>query len=68
MIRRETQSWLWPLFTFTYMTTLAYVAALVTYQIGRPAWCVNRVGRLSNRLGERIDEHHLARRRWPPAS
>ena len=35
VIRRETGSWLWPLFTFTYMTTLAYVAALLTYQIGR---------------------------------
>jgi ferrous iron transport protein B len=35
VIRRETNSWLWPLFTFTYMTTLAYVAALLTYQIGR---------------------------------
>ncbi|HTU26342.1 MAG TPA: nucleoside recognition domain-containing protein, partial [Pirellulales bacterium] len=35
VIRRETGSWLWPLFTFTYMTTLAYLAALLTYQIGR---------------------------------
>ena len=35
VIRRETQSWLWPLFTFGYMTTLAYLAALATYQIGR---------------------------------
>ena len=34
VIRRETNSWLWPLFTFTYMTTLAYVGALVTYQVG----------------------------------
>lgn len=34
VIRRETNSWLWPLFTFTYMTALAYVAALATYQIG----------------------------------
>ena len=31
-IRRETRSWRWPLLTFTYMTVLAYVAALVTYQ------------------------------------
>ena len=34
VIRRETNSWLWPAFTFTYMTALAYVAALVTYQVG----------------------------------
>jgi len=31
-IKRETNSWRWPVFTFTYMTTLAYLAALVTYQ------------------------------------
>jgi ferrous iron transport protein B len=35
VIRRETNSWRWPLFTFTYMTVLAYVAALVTFQVGR---------------------------------
>jgi ferrous iron transport protein B len=34
VIRRETGSWWWPVFTFAYMTTLAYVAALVTYQVG----------------------------------
>jgi ferrous iron transport protein B len=34
VIRRETNSWRWPAFTFVYMTTLAYVGALVTYQIG----------------------------------
>lgn len=34
VIRRETNSWGWPLFTFAYMTTLAYVGALVTYQAG----------------------------------
>lgn len=34
VIRRETNSWRWPIFTFTYMTVLAYVAALLTYQIG----------------------------------
>lgn len=33
VIRRETNSWRWPLFTFTYMTVLAYVAALATFQI-----------------------------------
>jgi ferrous iron transport protein B len=34
VIRRETNSWRWPVFTFAYMTTLAYVGALLTYQIG----------------------------------
>ncbi|HEY3391385.1 MAG TPA: ferrous iron transport protein B [Lacipirellulaceae bacterium] len=33
VIRRETNSWRWPAFTFGYMTTLAYVAALITYQV-----------------------------------
>ncbi len=33
VIRRETNSWRWPAFTFAYMTGLAYVAALVTYQV-----------------------------------
>jgi ferrous iron transport protein B len=35
MIRRETNSWAWPAFTFAYMTGLAYVAALVVYQGGK---------------------------------
>ncbi|MBX7075238.1 MAG: ferrous iron transport protein B [Pirellulales bacterium] len=34
VIRRETNSWFWPTFTFVYMTSLAYLAALVTYQVG----------------------------------
>ncbi|HVV99241.1 MAG TPA: ferrous iron transport protein B, partial [Planctomycetaceae bacterium] len=34
-IRRETNSWVWPTFTFGYMTVLAYVAALVVYQVGQ---------------------------------
>jgi ferrous iron transport protein B len=34
VIRRETNSWRWPAFTFVYMTSLAYVGALVTYQVG----------------------------------
>ena len=34
VIRRETNSWRWPLFAFSYMTILAYVGALVTYQVG----------------------------------
>ncbi len=33
-IRRETGSWGWALFTFVYMTGLAYAAAFLTYQIG----------------------------------
>ena len=33
VIRRETNSWGWPLFSFVYMTVLAYVGALVTYQV-----------------------------------
>jgi ferrous iron transport protein B len=34
VIRRETNSWRWPVFTFVYMTILAYVGALLTYQMG----------------------------------
>ncbi|HEY1600308.1 MAG TPA: ferrous iron transport protein B [Pirellulales bacterium] len=34
IIKRETDSWRWPAFTFGYMTALAYVGALVTYQVG----------------------------------
>lgn len=34
IIRRETGTWLWPLFTFVYMTVLAYLGAFATYQIG----------------------------------
>jgi len=32
VIKRETQSWRWPIFTFAYMTILAYAAAFLTYQ------------------------------------
>jgi ferrous iron transport protein B len=35
VIKRETNSWLWPAFTFVYMTVLAYLGALVTFQVGR---------------------------------
>jgi ferrous iron transport protein B len=35
VIRRETNSWRWPIFTFVYMTGLAYLGALLTYQVGR---------------------------------
>jgi ferrous iron transport protein B len=34
VIRRETNSWRWPVITFVYMTALAYVGALATYQAG----------------------------------
>jgi ferrous iron transport protein B len=34
IIRRETNSWRWPAFTLVYMTVLAYVGALITYQAG----------------------------------
>lgn len=34
VIRRETNSWRWPCFTFVYMTVLAYIGAFLTYQIG----------------------------------
>lgn len=33
VIKRETGSWGWAAFTFVYMTGLAYVAALITYQV-----------------------------------
>lgn len=36
--RRETGSWLWTGAMFTYMTTLAYIAAMLTYQIGIRIW------------------------------
>jgi ferrous iron transport protein B len=34
VIRRETNSWRWPVFAFSYMTLLAYIAAWMTYQVG----------------------------------
>ncbi len=34
IIRRETNSWRWPIVTFVYMTGLAYFAAFVVYQVG----------------------------------
>ena len=33
-IRRETHSWFWPVFTFSYMTVLAWLVAVAIYQIG----------------------------------
>ncbi len=35
VVRRETNSWSWPLFMTAYMTALAYIAALITYQGGK---------------------------------
>jgi ferrous iron transport protein B len=35
IIKRETASWRWPIFTFVYMTLLAYLGAMLTFQIGR---------------------------------
>jgi ferrous iron transport protein B len=34
VIRRETNSWRWPLFAWTYMTLLGYGGALLIYQVG----------------------------------
>jgi ferrous iron transport protein B len=35
VVKRETNSWRWPLFMVSYMLALAYVASLVTFQGGR---------------------------------
>lgn len=35
VVRKESGSWKWPLFLFTYMTILAYLASLLVYQGGR---------------------------------
>ncbi|HEY0006250.1 MAG TPA: ferrous iron transport protein B [Pyrinomonadaceae bacterium] len=35
IVRRETNSWRWPLFMVAYMTVLAYIASLITFQGGR---------------------------------
>ncbi|MEM1414159.1 MAG: ferrous iron transport protein B [Myxococcota bacterium] len=34
VLKREAGSWKWPVFVFAYMTALAYVAALLVYQVG----------------------------------
>ena len=34
IIRRETNSWRWPIFAWTYMTAVGYVGALLAFQIG----------------------------------
>jgi ferrous iron transport protein B len=35
VVRRETNSWTWALFMVFYMTALAYLAAFLTYQVGK---------------------------------
>jgi ferrous iron transport protein B len=35
VVKRETNSWLWPAAMLVYMTALAYVAALIVYQVAR---------------------------------
>jgi len=35
IVRRETNSWRWPLFMVGYMLVLAYIGSLITYQGGR---------------------------------
>jgi ferrous iron transport protein B len=35
VVYRETKRFRWPLFMFTYMTSLAYVVSLLVYQGGR---------------------------------
>jgi ferrous iron transport protein B len=32
VVKRETNSWRWPIIMFAYMITLAYIAAVVVYQ------------------------------------
>ncbi|MDK2970257.1 MAG: ferrous iron transport protein [Candidatus Sumerlaeota bacterium] len=32
-MKRETNSWRWPVFAFVYMTVLAYLGAMITYQV-----------------------------------
>ena len=34
VMKRETNTWRWPIFTFVYMTVLAYIGAFLTYQVG----------------------------------
>ncbi len=38
VIKRETNSWRWPVFAFSYMTALAYVGAFITYQVTSRIW------------------------------
>ncbi len=34
VVRKETNSYIWPIFLFFYMTTLAYLSSLLIYQLG----------------------------------
>ncbi|HCU88951.1 MAG TPA: ferrous iron transport protein B [Gammaproteobacteria bacterium] len=34
VMRRETNTWRWPIFAWVYMTTLGYIGALICYQVG----------------------------------
>jgi ferrous iron transport protein B len=33
VVRRETNSWTWPVVMFAYMITLAYLAAFIVYHV-----------------------------------
>jgi len=33
VVRRETGSWKWPVIQFTYMSTVAYIGALIAFHI-----------------------------------
>jgi ferrous iron transport protein B len=35
VVRRETNSWRWPLFMLAYMLVIAYAGSFITYQGGR---------------------------------
>ena len=35
IVKRETNSWKWPIFQFAYMTAVAYFAALLVFQGGK---------------------------------
>jgi ferrous iron transport protein B len=35
VIKRETNSWAWPAFTFVYMTVLAYFGAMLVFHVSR---------------------------------
>jgi ferrous iron transport protein B len=37
VVKRETNSWLWPIVMLIYMTALAYIAAFITYQTASAA-------------------------------
>jgi ferrous iron transport protein B len=35
VVRRETESWKWPLFQWAYMFVLAWLGATMVFQVGR---------------------------------